>query len=112
MTGFLIGVLTLFIILDCLMLLLLVLMQQPKKETGGGLAFGGMATDALFGAGSGNLLTKATKYAAIGFFGLSIILSLVVTRHFRGDQTEFRRQLERQGQQPPAGMPGPAPTPA
>ena len=44
------------------------LIQLPKKDAGAGLAFGGGATDALFGAGSGNVLTKITKYAATVFF--------------------------------------------
>ena len=50
--------------LDCILLVLLVLLQLPKKEAGAGMAFGGAATDALFGAGSGNVLTKITKYVA------------------------------------------------
>ena len=52
-------------------------MQLPKKEAGAGMAFGGGATDALFGAGSGNALTKITKYSAGVFFGLVIVLSML-----------------------------------
>ena len=55
--GFLIVVLTVVLVLDCAALILLVLIQLPKKDAGAGLAFGGGATDALFGAGSGNVLT-------------------------------------------------------
>ena len=65
--SFIIGLLTVVMVLDCVLLILLVLIQLPKKEAGAGLAFGGAATDALFGAGSGNVLTKATKYAAVDF---------------------------------------------
>ena len=54
--------LTAALIVNCLILMLLVLMQLPKKEAGSGLAFGAGASDALFGSGSGNVLTKATKY--------------------------------------------------
>jgi hypothetical protein len=36
------------------------------------MAFGGGATDALFGAGSGNVLTKITKYVAGIFFALAV----------------------------------------
>src|SRR5260370_2637075 len=75
--GFVIALLTLLMVLDCVVLVFLVLIQLPKKEAGAGLAFGGAATDALFGAGSGNFLTKATKYAAGIFFGLAICLSLL-----------------------------------
>ena len=67
MSQFLIGVLTIFLILNCLLLILLVLVQLPKKDAGAGLAFGSGAADALFGAGSGNALTKITKYAVIVF---------------------------------------------
>ena len=75
--GFLIGLLTVVMVLDCVVLMFLVLIQLPKKEAGAGLAFGGAATDALFGAGSGNVLTKITKYAAGVFFVLAIILSIM-----------------------------------
>jgi protein translocase SecG subunit len=75
-----IGFLTFFLILDCVFLVFLVLLQLPKKEAGAGVAFGGGATDALFGAGSGNMLTKITKWSAGIFFGLCLFLA-VVTGH-------------------------------
>src|SRR2546423_10948030 len=75
MLSFFIGLLTAILVLDCLFLLLLILIQLPKKEAGAGMAFGGAATDALFGAGSGTALTKITKYAAGIFFVLAIILA-------------------------------------
>ena len=59
--AFLIGLLTFVMFLDCLVLVFLVLIQLPKKDAGAGLAFGAGATDALFGAGSGTVLTKVTK---------------------------------------------------
>ena len=72
--SFLIGLLTVVLVLDCVLLILLMLIQLPKKEAGAGVAFGGAATDALFGAGTGNVLTKVTKYATITFFVLAILL--------------------------------------
>src|SRR5580698_11320224 len=69
--------LTVLIFLDCILLVLLVLLQLPKKEAGAGMAFGGAATDALFGAGSGNVLTKITKYVAGIFFGLAILMAVI-----------------------------------
>jgi preprotein translocase subunit SecG len=75
--SFLIGLLTVVLVLNCLVLIFLVLIQLPKKDAGAGLAFGGGATDALFGAGSGNVLTKITKWSAGIFFGLAIVLSLM-----------------------------------
>src|SRR5262245_52062156 len=106
MMGFIRILLTVFLILDCLLLIMLVLMQLPKKEAGAGLAFGGAATDALFGAGSGNLLTKATKYAAGVFFALCIVLSILQNQQFRRPDTQFRRGVEAQQGKAPA----PAPT--
>ncbi len=81
--SFLIGFLTVVLVLDCLLLILLVLIQLPKKDAGAGVAFGGGATDALFGAGSGNALTKITKWAAGIFFALAIVLSLMNTHAAR-----------------------------
>src|SRR5438477_255463 len=81
MMSFFIGLLTVVLVLDCLLLILLVLIQLPKKEAGAGIAFGGGATDALFGAGSGNALTKITKYAAGAFLGLSLVLSVMRANH-------------------------------
>ena len=75
--GFIIGLLSFFMVLDCAVLILLILIQLPKKEAGAGLAFGGAATDALFGAGSGTVLTKITKYAAGIFFVMAIVLSVM-----------------------------------
>ena len=68
--------LTVILFLNCLFMLLLVLVQLPKKEAGLGTAFGGGATDALFGAGAGNVLTKLTKWCAVLFLVLCLALSL------------------------------------
>lgn len=75
--GFIIGFLTVILVLDCLFLMLLILVQLPKKEAGMGTAFGGSTTDALFGSGTGNALTKLTKYAAVVFFVLALGLSIM-----------------------------------
>jgi preprotein translocase subunit SecG len=69
--------LSVLLFLDCVLLICLILLQLPKKEAGAGLAFGGAATDALFGAGSGNVLTKITKYVAGAFFALALILAIL-----------------------------------
>ena len=113
---FFIGFLTVVLVLDCLLLILLVLIQLPKKEAGLGVAFGSGATDALFGAGSGNVLTKITKYAAGIFFGLAIVLSLMQSHYHRRSGAEFQRELDKQTQQsggimlPPPATPPSAPT--
>src|SRR5438552_15888564 len=114
MTSFVIGFLTVILVIDCLFLILLVLIQLPKKEAGAGVAFGGGATDALFGAGSGNALTKITKYAATVFFSLALLISILYARQNPKDNSAFQTQLKKaaaaaaatgQGAAPPAAIP-------
>ena len=84
---------TFLLILDCLVLMLLVLIQLPKKEAGMGQAFGGGATDALFGAGSGSALTKMTKYTAGAFFVLTLLISMVYGHQNRSKLADARSIL-------------------
>lgn len=105
-----IGLLTAVLVLDCVLLILLVLVQLPKKEAGAGLAFGGGAADALFGAGAGNPLTKITKFAAITFFGLLVVISLLQKSNRSGKLDNFRQGVEQQAKQ--AGAPVATPPPA
>ena len=103
-----IGFLTVILILDCLFLMLLVLVQLPKKEAGLGQAFGGGATDALFGAGSGNALTKLTKYATGIFFVLTLSLSILHAHQSRGGRAAERLERQRQAagaETPTAALP-------
>jgi preprotein translocase subunit SecG len=110
--GFLILLFTLVMVLDCAVLIFLILIQLPKKDAGAGLAFGGGATDALFGAGSGNVLTKITKYAAGAFFILAVLLSVMQRNYHGAKPAEFLQKLEAQGQPGPGAFPGPAPATA
>jgi preprotein translocase subunit SecG len=96
--------LTLLMFLDCVILVLLVLLQLPKKEAGAGVAFGGGTTDALFGAGSGNVLTKITKYAAGIFFGLAIIMAMVAGHKAKSGGEALQDELQRTGGTPTAPM--------
>jgi len=118
MSLFLIIVLSVVLVIDCTILVFLVLMQLPKKDAGAGLAFGGAATDALFGAGSGNFLTKATKYTAGIFFALAIVLSLLQNWRAHQPGSDFLQRVKAaQSQQatigaPPAATPPPAAQPA
>ena len=88
-----IWLLTFLLILDCLVLILLVLIQLPKKEAGMGQAFGGGATDALFGAGSGNALTKMTKYTVAIFFVLTLMISVLFGKQNRSGSGDLRNIL-------------------
>src|SRR5437667_6382156 len=101
----LITFLTLLLVLNCVVLILLGLIQLPKKEAGAGLAFGGTATDALFGAGSGTVLTKITKYAATVFFVLAVFLSVLQSNYHRRVGTQFQKALDQAGQPPLATLP-------
>ena len=109
MTGFIIGLLTAVLVLDCLVLILLVLIQLPKKEAGMGQAFGGGATDALFGAGSGNALTKLTKYTAGTFFVVAILITLLNGYNSRQNGAD---RLKKILSETPATPAPPAPAPA
>src|SRR5512137_210156 len=91
--GFLIGLLTFVMVLDCIILVFLVLIQLPKKEAGAGLAFGGAASDALFGAGSGNVLTKITKYAATIFFILAVLLAFLQRQFQASGSSGFANRM-------------------
>lgn len=110
--SFLTGILTVVLVLDCLLLILLVLIQLPKKDAGAGLAFGGAATDALFGAGTGNVLTKVTKYATVAFFVLAMALAVMQSNNYRGRVSALERDLARQSnQQLPGSLPTTPPSP-
>ncbi len=111
MIGFLIGLLTVVLVLDCLLLILLVLIQLPKKEAGMGQAFGGGATDALFGAGSGNALTKLTKYGTGAFFVVAILISVLNGYKARSSGDVLKKILEAEGKKPVAPAPATPKTP-
>ena len=91
-----IWLLTFFLVLNCVFLILLVLIQLPKKEAGLGQAFGGSTTDALFGAGSGNALTKMTKYSAGVFFVLTMLISILQGHQLRARNADPRLKLTSQ----------------
>jgi preprotein translocase subunit SecG len=120
MFSFFIVLLTLLLVLTCVVLILLVLVQLPKKDAGAGIAFGGGAADALFGAGSGNVLTKITKWAAGVFLGLSLLLGWMQGKaHTDNSAANFSKMVEQQQQQQAAKVPAtqakpqtPATTPA
>jgi len=111
--SFIAGILTFFLVVNCLLLILLVLVQLPKKDAGAGLAFGGGAADALFGAGSGNVLTKVTKWGTVVFFVLALFLGYLQDRlHQNNSAAAFEKQLEQKQMQLPVSLPQPAPAPA
>jgi protein translocase SecG subunit len=113
MLSFFTVILTILLVLDCLILGLLILIQLPKKEAGVGVAFGGGATDALFGAGSGNALTKLTKYTATAFFIMVIVLQIMKVSQEGASTSATRRALEKlMSSQPPMMPPTSSSSPA
>ena len=109
MMNLFIGFLTVLLVLDCLFLILLILIQLPKKEAGAGVAFGGAATDALFGAGSGTALTKITKYCAGVFLGLALFLSILNAQRGGGVSLTDKLMQKASAPPPPGLMPTNAP---
>jgi preprotein translocase subunit SecG len=110
--SFLAGILTVLLVANCLVLIFLVLVQLPKKDAGAGIAFGGGAADALFGAGSGNVLTKITKWAAGIFFALALLLGYSEVRLHRSNATEFEKAVEQKQTQMPIAQPTTTAAPA
>jgi preprotein translocase subunit SecG len=110
--SFITGILSVVLLANCAVLIFLVLIQLPKKDAGVGMAFGGGAADALFGAGSGNVLTKITKWAAGIFFGLALILGVIQAKmHASSSSADFQKQLEQKESQMPVGAPPTTPLP-
>jgi preprotein translocase subunit SecG len=103
--SFFIGILTFFLVVNCAVLILLVLIQLPKKDAGAGLAFGGGAADALFGAGSGNALTKITKYSTVVFFALALVIGILQDRSHQGNAAAFEKQVQQIQTQTPIAPP-------
>jgi preprotein translocase subunit SecG len=107
----LIGLLTFVLVLNCALLILLILIQLPKKDAGAGLAFGGAASDALFGAGTGTVLTKVTRHATTFFLVLAFALSVMQSHRARAKRTSIENLLDSQAAAAaqPASVPATAP---
>lgn len=86
-----IGLLTAIHILVAIFLVFLVLMQKSKDQ-GIGAAFGGAATEAVFGAGTTTALVRMTIWCACIFLGCSLLLAIL---HARRDAGQSRSVLQR-----------------
>jgi preprotein translocase subunit SecG len=69
-----IDVLLVIYVIDCAFMGLVIMMQRSKQE-GLGAAFGGGITESIWGAQTSSVLVKATVWAAIIFFSISILLA-------------------------------------
>lgn len=97
-----IGFLTFILVLVAFFLILLVLVQLPKKDAGVGMAFGAGMSEMILGAGSGNVLTRVTKYTIGIFLTLSLVLSVLLSSHARKANLGVTRALEEQARSAPA----------
>jgi preprotein translocase subunit SecG len=109
--SFIAGILTVLLFVNSVLLILLVLVQLPKKDAGVGMAFGGGAADALFGAGSGNVLTKITKWGTGIFFAMALILGLVNKHAYSSNSPAFLKDVQQKQSQMPVGVPPSTPLP-
>ena len=103
--SFFVGILMFALVINCLLLILLILIQLPKKDAGAGMAFGAGTADALFGAGSGNALTKITKYATVIFLIMALVTGYLQEKlHHRGatDGANFLKAVAQEQQSLPA----------
>jgi preprotein translocase subunit SecG len=66
-------------ILTCFLLIAIILLQKAKSH-GAGMAFGAAMGESLFGAQTGNILTKATVVLTIIFLLNTTILALMTPR--------------------------------
>jgi len=88
----LIGIFTFVLILVSVFLVLVVLAQKAKTDGGMGATLGGGATEAAFGADTGNVLSKATINAAILFFVLTFGLYLAhiyTSKHIKSTEGQL-----------------------
>jgi preprotein translocase subunit SecG len=105
-----IGFLTFILVLVALFLILLVLVQLPKKDAGVGMAFGAGMSEMILGAGSGNVLTRVTKYTIGIFLTLSLMLSVLLSSHARKANLGVSRALDEQARSAPAATAAPVST--
>jgi preprotein translocase subunit SecG len=80
-----ITILLIIYVIDCAFMGLVIMMQRSKQE-GLGAAFGGGFTESVWGAQTSQVLVKATVWAAIIFFVLSICLARLYS--YRGSLNE------------------------
>ena len=91
MLTFLIVVGSIALLFLCAWLILLILMQKPSANAGMGAALGGGAAESAFGGEASNVLTRWTVYGVIGFFVLTLSLSL--GQIYRHHHDESKKEL-------------------
>jgi len=66
------------LVICCILLTGVVLIQRPRSE-GLGSAFGGGMTESMFGAGTSDILTKATIWMGGAFFVCTLLLAIMMS---------------------------------
>lgn len=89
----LLGLFTFLLVIISLFMVLVILAQRAKSDGGVGAALGGGMAEAAFGAESGNVLTKATTWAAVAFFVISFGLYLGHLHQHRVAKSEQQNAL-------------------
>jgi len=84
MLNILISLLTFALILISLFLVLVILMQRANTNSGMGSAFGGGVAESAFGTETTNILVKATKWSALAFFVIALVLYLLFMSREQG----------------------------
>lgn len=82
-----------------------ILMQRSE---GGGLGVGGSPSGMMSARGAADFLTRSTRWLAILFVGLSIVLAALATRATNGT-SEIESTLDRSAPAAPAAAPVTAP---
>ncbi|MEW5693796.1 MAG: preprotein translocase subunit SecG [Candidatus Hydrogenedentota bacterium] len=73
-------ILTIIYLIVCVLLIIAILLQQDKTAGSGlGAAFGG-SSQTVFGSHSGDILSKATTWLAVGFMVIALLLSFTYTK--------------------------------
>ena len=93
MLNILISLLTFVLILISLFMVLVILMQRANTNSGMGSAFGGGVAESAFGTETTNILVKATKWSAVGFFVIALVLYLLFMSRDRGGTQPSSNEL-------------------
>ncbi len=93
---FIIPLLKVVLVIVSILIVLLVLMQRPKQE-GLGAAFAQGMMNEIGGAQTANILQKGTTYLGMMFFGISMLLSVLISYDARADRALGEAAAERIG---------------
>ena len=87
MISFILGFLSVLLLLVCGFCVLIVLMQRPSSNAGMGAALGGGAAEFAFGGETTSVLVRFTTYGVVCFFVIAFILYLGYMA--KGNQTQL-----------------------